>query len=83
MVQFASYTSENLIMESLYKLKYAAQKFKNVIVAHDMTKLEREECWRLVEEAKAKEEEDDSVEYMYRVQGPPGGLNIVKIRKRD
>ena len=34
MVQFASYTSKNLIMESLYKLKHAAQKFKNVIVAH-------------------------------------------------
>ena len=26
---------KNLIMESLYKLKHAAQKFKNVIVAHD------------------------------------------------
>ena len=38
---------------------------------------------RLVEEAKAKEEEDDSGEYLYRVRGPPGGLKIVKIRKRD
>jgi len=79
-VQFASYTSKNLIMESLYKLKHAAQKLRNVIVAHDMTKLEREECRRLVEEAKAKEEEDDSGKYLYRVRGPPGGLKIVKIR---
>jgi len=71
MVHFASYTSINLIIESLYKLKHAAQKFKNVIVAHDMTKLEREEYRRLVEEAKAKEEEDDSGEYLYRVRGPP------------
>jgi len=82
MVQLASYTSKNLIMESLYKLKHAAQKFRNVIVAHDMSKLEREECRRLVEEAKAKEEEDDSAEYLYRVRGPPG-LKIVKLRKRD
>ena len=39
-----------------------------------MTKLEREECRRLVEEAKSEEEEDDSGEYLYRVRGPPGEL---------
>ena len=37
MVQFASYSIKNLVMESLYKLKHAEQKFKNVIIAHDMT----------------------------------------------
>jgi len=42
MVQFASYTFQNLIMESLYKLRHADQKFKQVVVAHDMTKNERE-----------------------------------------
>jgi len=83
MVQFASYTSNNLITESLYKLKHAAQKFKNVIVAHDMTKLEREECRRLVEEAKA-EEEDDSGEYLYerhttrQCVGAPPIFNLYK-----
>jgi len=83
MVQFASYTSKNQIMESLYRLKHAAQKYKNVIVAHDMTKLEQEKCRRLVEEAKAKEEEEDSAEYLYWVWGPPGGLKIVKTSGKE
>jgi len=31
-------------MERLYKLKYADQKYRSVLVAHDMTKTECEEC---------------------------------------
>jgi len=31
-------------MESLYKLQNAEQKFKAVVVAHDMTFKEKEEC---------------------------------------
>jgi len=42
LIQFASYTFKNFILESLSKLKHAEQKYKNVIVAHDMTKTERE-----------------------------------------
>ena len=54
MVQFASYSIKNLIMESLYKLKNAEQKFKGINIAHDMTPKERNECKRLVAEAKQK-----------------------------
>jgi len=44
LIQLASYTFKNLILESLSKLKHAEQKYKNVIIAHNMTKTEREEC---------------------------------------
>jgi len=44
MVQLASYNIKNLIMESLYKLRHAEQKYRSVVVTHDMTKTEREEC---------------------------------------
>ena len=70
-------------MESLYRLKHAEQKFKGVVIAHDMTRTERDECKRLVAEAKDKEDDDTSGEFMYRVRGPPGNLRIVKIKKRN
>jgi len=41
-------------MESLYRLNHAEQKFKGVVIAHDMTKTERDECKRLVAEAKIR-----------------------------
>jgi len=63
-IQFASYTFKNLILETLSKLKHAEQKYKNVIVAHDMTQTEREECRKLVEKAKADRENDTSGEYL-------------------
>ena len=37
-----------------------------MIIAHDMTRTERDECKRLVEEAKAKAAQDKSGEILYR-----------------
>jgi len=47
-------------MESLYKLRHAESKFKKIIVAHDMTQIERAECKRLVAEAKSLADTDSS-----------------------
>jgi len=82
LIQFASYTFKNLILESLSKLIHAEQKYNNVIVAHDMTKTEREECRKLVEKAKADCNNDTSGEYLYRVRGNPGQMRVVKIKLR-
>jgi len=69
-------------MESLYKLKNVDKKFKGINTAHDMTVNERLECRNLVVEAKQKEAEDSSGEYLYRVRGTPGKMRIVKIKVR-
>ena len=69
MVQCASYTTKNIVMESL--LRNAEQKFKGVAVAHDLTVKEREECKRMVAEAKVLASQDTSGEYLYRVRGYP------------
>ena len=82
MVQLARYTSKNLIMESLYKLKNAEQKFKSVVVSHDMTLKERTECKELVAQAKKLSTDDTSGEYSYRVRGLPGQMKVIKIRVR-
>jgi len=83
MVQLASYSTKNLIMESLYKLKHAQQKFKGIIVNHDMTQNEREDYKKLVAEAKSLADQDTSGEYMYRVRGRPAQMRVVKIKLRQ
>lgn len=82
MVQFADYKYKNLVMENLFKLKHSEQKFNRVVIAHDMTAKEREECKKLVAEAKQRASEDTSGEYIYRVRGPPGQMKITRIRLR-
>ena len=82
MIQLGSYTFKNLIMESLFKLKSSERKFRGVIVAHDMTAKERQECKELVQDAKLQETQDVSGEFIYRVRAPPGKMRITKIRVR-
>jgi len=82
MVHFASYGIKNLVMESLYKLKNVDKKYKGINIAHDMTMNERLECKNLVAEAKQKEADDTSGEYIYRVRGHPGKMRIVQLRAR-
>jgi len=83
MVQFAGYTQKNLVMESLYKLKHAKAQFKKIVIVHDMTQTEREECRKLVVDAKAQEAKVKSGEYIYRVRGLPGKMKVVKIKTRQ
>ena len=82
MVQLVNYNLKNVIMESVYKLKNSEQKFKSIVIAHDMTKLEREQCKEMVAETKHMATQDPSGEYLYRVRGPPGDMRILKFLKR-
>lgn len=82
LIQFRDRVLKNMIMESLSKLKEADEKYKKLIFAHDLTRLEREDCRHMVAEAKHQEQQDVSGEYIYRVRGSPGNYRIVKIRKQ-
>ena len=83
LVQFENRLAKNLTMESLFKIRHMEAKFKSIIVTHDMTKMEREECKTLVERAKAQTRMEQSGEWMYQVRGPPSKMVIVKLRKRQ
>jgi len=50
---------KNHIMETTFKLRKTA-KFKDVVISHDMTKLEREQCKKLVADAKQQEAQEPS-----------------------
>jgi len=81
LIQFREKSIKNRVMESLSKLKSASDKFKNLSITHDMTKNERSECKRLVEEAKKKESDDHQGEFIWRVRGLPGQLKLIRFRK--
>jgi len=80
LVELGSYAVESLIMNSLFKLKSMENRFKSVIISHVMTKAEREHCKVMVEEAKEKFS-NETGDFIYRVRGPPGRMQIVRLRK--
>jgi len=73
LIQHGSRYVKNLITESLFKIKYFEAKFQGqcVIVSHDMTKKQREECKALVADAKSKSESGD---WVYKVLGSTRAL---------
>ena len=83
LIRLSSRLLKNRIMESAFRLRNAEDKYKGVIIAHDMTKQQREECKKLVKEAKDSESQEPSGEYIFRVRGAPEEMKIVKIRKRQ
>jgi len=68
LLQFGGRLAKSLVMDSLFRLKNIHTKFNKITVSHDMTKKERDECKSLVEEAKDKELQDVSGEWLYRVR---------------
>lgn len=82
LVIFKDFGIKNEVMEALSKLSEAEDKFRLISVSHDLTQKEREECKELVDEARHRQEQDNSGEWVYRVRGKPGDMKVVKLRKR-
>ena len=80
LIQFRDKVAKNRVMENLGKLKHASSRFNPLSISHDMTKLERVECKKLMEEAKAKQSQE-SGEFLWKVRGPPNNLKLVRIRQ--
>ena len=54
-VNFYSYTTKNMILERCFKLK-RLQKFKSLIISHDLSRDDREQCRILIKKAKEEKE---------------------------
>jgi hypothetical protein len=80
LIQFRERGTKNRVMETLFKLKTAEEKFKNISVTHDMTPLERIACKNLVAEAKSKQLTEQG-EFKWRVRGLPGMLKLIRVHK--
>ena len=82
LVEFKDAQTKNIVMESLSKLRNAEDRYRKISVSHDMTENEREQSKMLVKEAKEKQCNDQSGEWLYRVNGMPGDMRVVKLRKQ-
>ena len=72
-------TKKREIFQNLNKLREAGGPLENVIITHDLTPKQKEELKEKIEEAREKENKDESGEYMYRVRGPPWSWYLKKI----
>ena len=83
LVELDSAVTKYKIMRNTFKLGDATGKadFAGWSVQHDMTQEQRKHVRELVAEAKKKEREDTSGEYIYRVRGPPHDKYIKKIKR--
>ena len=61
--------------------KLSATKFKDISMANDLTKIQREQNKILRDEDKKLEEEDKTGKYLYRVVGPPWDRRVTKLEK--
>ena len=82
LVELDSPVTKYKIMRNTYKLK-DAEEFTGWSLQHDMTKEQRENVKKLVDEAKQKTAADETGEYVYRVRGPPHHKYIKKIKKNN
>jgi hypothetical protein len=75
------------LMTDMKNLATAEDKFKQLSIAHGMTKKERLQNREKLAEAKNKidvlEENNQSVKYKYLVKGPPGDKRVVKVKKKE
>jgi len=67
LIQFRDRILKNMVMESVSKLKDADEKYKRIILTHDITAEDRDEYKRLVAETKEKQKEEISREFLFRV----------------
>lgn len=81
LVKLENYTAKNLIMENSFKLKKSVT-FKNVMLNHDMSKEEREECRKLISEKKHEISlKEDADCWGIRIKGQPGKFFAVTYKK--
>ena len=80
LIGFDSESDMYKVLKSTYRLK-GQEEYKGVTLEHDMTKAQRRTQKELSEEAKKREESDQSGNFIYRVRGRLGRRRVVKIPK--
>jgi len=81
MVQFGSRLPKKYKMDSVYIIRHMDNKFKGIIVSHDLTKSQWGTQKKLIQEAKTNMEQDLMGEWVYCVRGSPEQLKIARFKK--
>ena len=81
-VKFGSHITKLQMMRNLYLLK-DDERYKGINIQHDLTKSQVVEFNNLIQKSIETEQKDRSGNYIYRVRGPPGKWEIVKLQKNS
>ena len=68
------------MMRKLYLLQ-EDERYHGISIQHDLTRNQMIEYRNLVEKSMEQEQNDRSGRFKYRVRGPPGRWEIIKIQK--
>ena len=68
------------MMRKLYLLQ-DDERYQGISFQHDLTRSQMSEYRSLVEKSMEQEQNDTSGRFKYRVRGPPGRWEIMKIQK--
>ena len=71
------------VLKSLRNLKTAPEPYRSVRVSCDMTKTERENHKKLLEEAKNRDRNDPSGDWIHLVRGLPDQRRIIRVKRRQ
>ena len=81
LVRFKTVESKELVMRNVFLMKTLSDDLSHVNIRHDLTKDQRVEYKKLIEEAKTKESACKDG-FLYRVRGALGKWKVVKFQKR-
>ena len=80
-IKFVNLTIKMLVMRNLFKLKTMNEPYAKIRVGHDLTRDQRDQLKKLVDEAREKENSTEG-DFLYRVRGAVGRWKITKFPKK-
>ena len=83
LIKLSGLIAKNLILENSFKLR-RSELHKNVILSHDMSKEDREDCRKLLADKKREMSTKDNVDkWVFRLRGHPGEFHVVPHRRQN
>ena len=79
-VELDSYMTKVQLLRNLPYLK-ENNEYQNIHIQHDLTKTQMLNYQKMIQESMEKERNEPTGRYIYRVRGPPGQWEIVKMQK--
>ncbi len=82
-VVMRSEADKRLVLRNAHKLKLAPEPYKLIRISNDMSQAEREEHNSQLSEARRRDAEEQSGDYIHLVRGPPGRKRIMRVKRRE
>ena len=83
LIKFENHSIKNLVMENAPRLR-RSESTRNVILSNDLSREDRQECRRLLQERKDEiGKKDDISKWIFRIKGKVGEFHVVAFKKQN